>query len=512
MLEEKILVIDYGSQYTQLIARRLRENNAFCEVHHPEYLNNPANYNNVIGIILSGGPNSVLKNDDYDLPDNLFEKHIPILGICFGMQLICKKFNGKVKKTSLGEYGKAILEITKNVRIFEGLEKNLEVWMSHGDSVTELPKNFSKIATTNTIGFSAIKEDNKEIYGIQFHPEVTHTLDDGKIILNFVKNICNSHGGWTTKNIIEQQVSLIKEKVKDDHVILGLSGGVDSSVAAAIIHQSIKNQLTCIFIDNGLLRLNEKEQVQEGFRNFKNINIKYVDASNLFLKRLKNIFDPEDKRKVIGKTFIDVFQAEAKKIKNAKWLAQGTIYPDVIESAASSNQAHLIKSHHNVGGLPDDMSLKLVEPLRDLFKDEVRKLGIELGLNKKLIYRHPFPGPGLAVRILGEVKKDYADILRQADNIFIDMLHDKNLYNKISQAFTVFMPIKSVGVTGDGRTYGNVVSIRAVKTIDFMTAKPYEFPFSFLEEVSTKIINNIPSISRVCLDISSKPPATIEWE
>ena len=512
MQEEKILVIDYGSQYTQLIARRVRENSAFCEVRQPEYINNQDNFNNVIGIILSGGPDSVSQNDNYDLPDELFKNNIPILGICFGMQLICKKFDGKVKKTTSSEYGKANLEITKKVKIFEGLEKFLEVWMSHGDSVIEPPQNFSVIATTNKEALSAIKADNKEIYGIQFHPEVTHTLDDGKIILNFVKNICCSKGGWTTKNIIEQQVLNIKEKVKDDHVILGLSGGVDSSVAAAIIHQAVNNQLTCIFIDNGLLRLNEKNQVEEGFKDFKNINIIYVDAAELFLERLKGVVEPEDKRKIIGKTFIDVFQNEAKKIKDAKWLAQGTIYPDVIESAASSEQAHLIKSHHNVGGLPKDMKLKLLEPLRELFKDEVRKLGVELGIDKKLINRHPFPGPGLAVRILGEVKKDYADILREADNIFIELLHDKNLYNRISQAFTVFMPIKSVGVTGDGRKYGNVVSIRAVKTIDFMTAKPYEFPFDFLEEVSTKIINNIPNISRVCLDISSKPPATIEWE
>jgi len=512
MQEEKILVIDYGSQYTQLIARRVRENSAFCEVQQPEYINNQDNFNNVIGIILSGGPDSVSQNDNYDLPDELFKNNIPILGICFGMQLICKKFDGKVKKTTSSEYGKANLEITKKVKIFEGLEKFLEVWMSHGDSVIDPPQNFSVIATTNKESLSAIKADNKEIYGIQFHPEVTHTLDDGKIILNFVKNICCSKGGWTTKNIIEQQVLNIKEKVKDDHVILGLSGGVDSSVAAAIIHQAVNNQLTCIFIDNGLLRLNEKNQVEEGFKDFKNINIIYVDAAELFLERLKGVAEPEDKRKIIGKTFIDVFQNEAKKIKDAKWLAQGTIYPDVIESAASSEQAHLIKSHHNVGGLPKDMKLKLLEPLRELFKDEVRKLGVELGIDKKLINRHPFPGPGLAVRILGEVKKDYADILREADNIFIELLHDKNLYNRISQAFTVFMPIKSVGVTGDGRKYGNVVSIRAVKTIDFMTAKPYEFPFDFLEEVSTKIINNIPNISRVCLDISSKPPATIEWE
>ena len=384
--------------------------------------------------------------------------------------------------------------------------------MSHGDSVAEIPNNFSVIATTNKKSLSAIKSNDKEIYGIQFHPEVTHTLDEGKIIYNFVNKICGSKGEWTTKNIIDNQVSYIREKVQSDHVILGLSGGVDSSVAAAIIHKAIQSQLTCIFIDNGLLRLNEKEQVEKGFKDFKNIKIIYVDAAKLFLERLNGVKDPEDKRKVIGKTFIDVFERESKKIKNAKWLAQGTIYPDVIESAASSENAHLIKSHHNVGGLPKDMNLKLLEPLRELFKDEVRKLGIELGIDSKLINRHPFPGPGLAVRILGEVKTEYADILRQADDIFIKMLHEKNLYNKISQAFTVFMPVKSVGVTGDGRSYGNVVSLRAVKTIDFMTAKPFNFPFEFLEEVSTKIINDVPDISRVCLDISSKPPATIEWE
>ncbi len=512
MHEEKILVIDYGSQYTQLIARRIRENNTYCEVLSPESLIKIKNLDNVLGIILSGGPNSVIENNDYDLPDLLFEKNIPLLGICFGMQLICKKFNGKIQESTSREYGKAKLEIKKDVPILNGLNKTLEVWMSHGDSVTEIPNNFSVIATTNKKSLSAIKSNDREIYGIQFHPEVTHTLDEGKIIYNFVNKICGSKGEWTTKNIIDNQVSHIREKVQSDHVILGLSGGVDSSVAAAIIHKAIQSQLTCIFIDNGLLRLNEKEQVEKGFKDFKNIKIIYVDAAKLFLGRLNGVTDPEDKRKVIGKTFIDVFERESKKIKNAKWLAQGTIYPDVIESAASSENAHLIKSHHNVGGLPKDMNLKLLEPLRELFKDEVRKLGIELGIDSKLINRHPFPGPGLAVRILGEVKTEYADILRQADDIFIKMLHEKNLYNKISQAFTVFMPVKSVGVTGDGRSYGNVVSLRAVKTIDFMTAKPFNFPFEFLEEVSTKIINDVPDISRVCLDISSKPPATIEWE
>ena len=512
MHEEKILVIDYGSQYTQLIARRIRENNTYCEVLNPSSLNKKEIYNNVIGVILSGGPSSVTNNDTYDLPDLLFKKNIPLLGVCFGMQLICKKFNGIIKESTSREYGKAVLEITKDVKIFKGVNKSIEAWMSHGDSVIKAPENFTIIASTNKKGLSAIKSNNKEIYGIQFHPEVTHTLDKGKIIFNFVNNICKSNGSWTTKNIIENQVAEIKNKVKNDHVILGLSGVVDSSVAAAIIHKAIKDQLTCIFIDNGLLRLNEKNQVEEGFKDFKNIKIIYIDSSKLFLKRLHGITDPEEKRKVIGKTFIDVFQSEAKKIKNAKWLAQGTIYPDVIESAASSDNAHLIKSHHNVGGLPKDMNLKLLEPLRELFKDEVRKLGIDLGIKPKLINRHPFPGPGLAVRILGEVRQDYADILRSADDIFIKMLHDRGLYNKISQAFTVFMPVKSVGVTGDGRSYGNVVSLRAVKTIDFMTAKPFDFPFDFLEEVSTRIINEVPEISRVCLDISSKPPSTIEWE
>jgi GMP synthase (glutamine-hydrolysing) len=512
MHDQKILIIDYGSQYTQLIARHIRENKTYCEVIQPESINKKNNFDCVIGIILSGGPNSVIENNNYDLPDILFKNDIPILGICFGMQLLCKKFNGKIQESISREYGKAFLKIKKDEKIFNDLDEELEVWMSHGDSVTEAPVNFSIIASTDKKNISAIKSNENEIYGFQFHPEVTHTLDNGKIIYNFVKNICNSTGRWTTKNIINNQISDIKEKVKNDNVILGLSGGVDSSVATAIIHKAIKNQLTCIFIDNGLLRLNEKEQVELGFKDFKDIKIIYVDSSKLFLERLKNITDPEEKRKIIGKTFIDVFQKEAKKIKNAKWLAQGTIYSDVIESAASSDSAHLIKSHHNVGGLPKDIGLKLLEPLRELFKDEVRKLGINLGIEEKLINRHPFPGPGLAVRIPGEVKKEYVDVLRQADDIFIRMLHEKDLYNKISQAFTVFMPVKSVGVTGDGRSYGNVVALRAVKTIDFMTAKPFDFPFDFLEEVSTKIINNVPGISRVCLDISSKPPATIEWE
>ena len=512
MQEQKILIIDYGSQYTQLIARRIRENKTYCEVVTPAYLNNLKDSENIIGVVLSGGPNSTINDNKHDLNDYLFELDIPVLGICFGMQLICKKFGGVLEQSSSREYGKAKLDIHSKGKIFDGLSDSLEVWMSHGDSVTKVSDNFKIIASTNKKSLSAIKVNNKEIYGIQFHPEVTHTLDDGKIISNFVNKICNSRSQWTTKNIIIKQISQIKNKVGGDNVILGLSGGVDSSVSAAILHKAISNQLTCIFVDNGLLRLNERDQVKESFKDFEKIKIHYVDASKLFMKRLEGITEPEEKRKIIGKTFVDVFQDEAKKIENVKWLAQGTIYPDVIESAASSENAHLIKSHHNVGGLPKEMNLDLIEPLRELFKDEVRKLGIELGIKSTLINRHPFPGPGLAVRILGEVKKEYADILREADNIFINMLHEYNMYNKISQAFTVFMPIKSVGVTGDGRSYGNVLSLRAVKTIDFMTAKPFDFPFDFLEEISTKIINEVPGISRVCLDISSKPPATIEWE
>ena len=512
MQEQKILIIDYGSQYTQLIARRIRENKTYCEVVTPAYLNNLKDSENIIGVVLSGGPNSTINDNKHDLNDSLFELDVPVLGICFGMQLICKKFGGVLEQSSSREYGKAKLDIHSKGKIFDGLSDSLEVWMSHGDSVTKISDEFDVIASTKTKSLSAIKIKNKEVYGIQFHPEVTHTLDNGKIIYNFVNKICNSKSEWTTENIIAQQISAIKDKVKGDNVILGLSGGVDSSVAAGILHKAIESQLTCIFIDNGLLRLNEKDQVKQSFKDFKNIKILYVDESNLFLERLKGVSNPEEKRKIIGKTFIDVFQSEAKKINNAKWLAQGTIYPDVIESAASSENAHLIKSHHNVGGLPKEMNLKLVEPLRELFKDEVRKLGIELGIKKDLINRHPFPGPGLAVRILGEVKKEYADLLREADNIFINMLHEKNMYDQISQAFTVFMPVKSVGVTGDGRSYGNVLSLRAVKTIDFMTAKPFNFPFDFLEEVSSRIINEVPGISRVCLDISSKPPATIEWE
>ena len=512
MQEQKILIIDYGSQYTQLIARRIRENKTYCEVVTPAYLNNLKDSENIIGVVLSGGPNSTINDNKHDLNDYLFELDVPVLGICFGMQLICKKFGGVLEQSSSREYGKAKLDIHSKGKIFDGLSDSLEVWMSHGDSVTEVSDNFKIIASTNKKSLSAIKVNKKEIYGIQFHPEVTHTLDDGKIISNFVNKICNSRSQWTTKNIIIKQISQIKNKVGDDNVILGLSGGVDSSVSAAILHKAISSQLTCIFVDNGLLRLNERDQVKESFQDFEKIKIHYVDASKLFMKRLEGITEPEEKRKIIGKTFVDVFQDEAKKIENVKWLAQGTIYPDVIESAASSENAHLIKSHHNVGGLPKEMNLDLIEPLRELFKDEVRKLGIELGIKSTLINRHPFPGPGLAVRILGEVKKEYADILREADNIFINMLHEYNMYNKISQAFTVFMPIKSVGVTGDGRSYGNVLSLRAVKTIDFMTAKPFDFPFDFLEEVSTKIINEVPGISRVCLDISSKPPATIEWE
>ena len=515
--QDKILILDFGSQYTQLIARRIREIGVFSEL-VPfdidfEYIKDSPPK----GIILSGGPDNVINVDSARVEPKIFGLNIPILGICYGMQTMSVQLGGDAKSAMKHEYGFASVNVEKSdSKLFGHIVKkdnsnSLDVWMSHGIEVSRMPDGFELIASSKNCAIAAIENSEKNFFGLQFHPEVTHTIKGKEILERFI-DICNCQKEWTVKNIVKNAISNLRNTLGDKKVVLGLSGGVDSSVSAAIIHKAIGSRLTCIFIDNGLLRLNEKIQVEKSFKDFKGIKIIYIDASDFFLKRLNGIIDPEEKRKIIGKTFIDVFQDEAKKINNTQWLAQGTIYPDVIESAASSENAHLIKSHHNVAGLPENMNLKLVEPLRELFKDEVRKLGIELGIDKQLINRHPFPGPGLAVRILGEVKKEYADILREADNIFIEMLHEKNLYNNISQAFTVFMPVKSVGVTGDGRAYGNVVSLRAVKTIDFMTAKPFDFPFDFLEEVSTKIINEIPSISRVCLDISSKPPATIEWE
>ena len=514
ILADKILIIDFGSQYTQLIARRVREIGVYCEIYsHQSNLKSIKEFD-ANGIILSGGPETVKQKGSPKVPNGIFDLDIPILGICYGMQTITKQLGGKVELAKKREFGHADLKISsQGGGLFKNIkDKTTSVWMSHGDHVTKLPKGFKVIAKSSNSPIAAFFEPEKKIYGLQFHPEVTHTPQGKKLLKNFVRDICNCQGLWNSKNIIDKAVSEIRQKVGKDKVLLGLSGGVDSSVVAALLHKAIGDQLHCIFVDNGLLRLHEGEQVMETFSRSFGMKVVRANAGKAFFKDLKGKSDPEDKRKAIGKTFIDVFLKEARKDKKVKWLAQGTIYPDVIESAASSDNAHLIKSHHNVGGLPKDMDLKLLEPLRELFKDEVRKLGIDIGVEPKLINRHPFPGPGLAVRILGEVKVEYANILRKADDIFIEMLNEKKLYNNVSQAFAVFMPVKSVGVTGDGRSYGNVVSLRAVKTIDFMTAKPFEFPFNFLEEVSTRIINEVPEISRVCLDISSKPPATIEWE
>ncbi|MEC7886159.1 MAG: glutamine-hydrolyzing GMP synthase [Pseudomonadota bacterium] len=512
MENKSIIIIDYGSQYTQLIARRIRENKTYCEIFPYDVSLEKIKNHNPIGVILSGGPNSVTKSFDNTLLKYFIMSDIPILGICFGMQAICKEFGGTVVESQKREYGSAIFKINEMDPLFHGSKNSFEVWMSHGDSVTIVPNEFKLIGSTGENNISAIKHKSKLIYGLQFHPEVTHTEDKGKIIENYVNNICNSKNEWSIKNIVSSSIQSIQDEVKNESVILGLSGGVDSSVAAAIINKAIGSQLTCIFVNNGLLRLNEEEQVKNAFRSFKGIKIKFVNAEKIFLDNLKGVVDPEQKRKIIGNTFIDVFQNEAEKIKDARWLGQGTIYPDVIESAAESSSAHLIKSHHNVGGLPENMKLKLIEPLRKLFKDEVRLLGKEIGLSEEIINRHPFPGPGLGVRILGEVKSEFADILREADNIYISMIREAKLYDKISQAFSVFIPSKTVGVTGDGRVYSYIIALRAVGTEDFMTAKPFRFPNGFIEDVATRIINEVPNISRVCYDISSKPPATIEWE
>ncbi len=517
----RILILDYGSQYTQLIARRVREIGVYCEIfpwdsEHAETFCQSAN-----GIILSGGPESVTLDDTPDVPDYVLDNSLPLLGICYGMQALTKKLGGAVSEASKREYGFAKVAVVQSNKLLDGLSDSdhpgdppyLDVWMSHGDKVTALPAGFSTIASTDSAEHAAIADEQKKIYGLQFHPEVTHTAKGREILTAFLKNICQCDANWTASNIVDDIVDNVRQTVGDEHVILGLSGGVDSSVVAALLHQAIGDQLTCIFVDNGLLRLHEGDQVMQTFSQHMGVKVIRVDAESRFLEALHGIDDPELKRKKIGNLFIQIFEEEAGKIKDARWLAQGTIYPDVIESAgASTGKAHLIKSHHNVGGLPDDMALSLVEPLRELFKDEVRRLGDELGLPHEMIHRHPFPGPGLGVRILGEVKKQYADLLRRADNIFIEELRRHDLYEQVSQAFAVFLPVKSVGVMGDGRKYQYVVTLRAVETIDFMTARWAHLPYDFLDLVSRRIINEIDGISRVAYDISGKPPATIEWE
>ena len=516
---DRILIIDFGSQYTQLIARRVREAGVYSEVHHTGMTADEIKAFAPKGIILSGGPESVNADDTLVAPQYVFEAGVPVLGICYGMQTMASQLGGKVTASTHREYGFAQVRARNHSALLKDIEDHvteegfgmLDVWMSHGDKVDELPENFVCIASTDNAPIAGMADESRHFYGLQFHPEVTHTKQGQRIIERFVHGICGCASDWNAGNIIQDNIERIRKQVGDDEVILGLSGGVDSSVVAALLHQAIGDQLTCVFVDNGLLRYKEGDQVMATFAENMGVKVIRVDAEKRFLDELKGNDDPEKKRKIIGRVFIEIFEEQSNKLPNANWLAQGTIYPDVIESADSKN-SHLIKSHHNVGGLPENMKLKLVEPLRELFKDEVRKIGVELGLPADMVYRHPFPGPGLGVRILGEVKKEYADLLRLADHIFIEELYKNDLYDKVSQAFTVFIPVKSVGVMGDGRRYDYVVALRAVETIDFMTARWAHLPYDFLGHVSTRIINEVDGISRVTYDISGKPPATIEWE
>jgi GMP synthase (glutamine-hydrolysing) len=521
MHPDKILVLDFGSQYTQLIARRVRELGVYCELHPHDVSDAFVAEYAPRGIILSGGPASVYEGDTPRVSDKVFELGVPVLGICYGMQTMAAQLGGGVELATTREFGYAEIRARGHCQLLEGIEDRrnaeghglLEVWMSHGDKVTRLPDGFKVIASNPSTPLAGMADETRHLYGLQFHPEVTHTLQ-GKVILErFVRTICRLSETWTMPRYVDEAIGHIQSEVGNDEVILGLSGGVDSSVAAALIHKAIGDQLTCVFVDTGLLRLNEAEQVMETFAKNLGVRVIHVDASERFMSALAGEADPEAKRKIIGREFIEVFQAEAEKRPNAKWLAQGTIYPDVIESAGGkTKKAKTIKSHHNVGGLPDTLHLKLLEPLRELFKDEVRELGIALGLPHDMVYRHPFPGPGLGVRILGEVKREYADLLREADAIYIDELRRAGWYEKTAQAFAVFLPVKSVGVMGDGRTYEYVVALRAVETLDFMTAHWSRLPHDLLSRVANRIINEVRGINRVVYDISSKPPATIEWE
>ncbi|MCK8068741.1 glutamine-hydrolyzing GMP synthase [Cobetia sp. 1CM21F] len=517
----KILILDFGSQYTQLIARRVRELGVFSEVRAFDITEEEIREYNPNGIILAGGPESVTELDSPRAPECVFEMGLPVFGICYGMQTMAEQLGGKVEGSNVREFGYAQIRVDGESALFKDIKDHLDdegrplldVWMSHGDKVAKVPETFTVTASTPSCPIAAMAWEEKQFYGVQFHPEVTHTLQGQRILEHFVIEICQSERLWTPAKIIEDLTDRVRAQVGDRKVLLGLSGGVDSSVVAALLHKAIGDQLTCVFVDNGLLRKNEGDQVMETFSRHMGVKVIRVDAEDLFLGKLAGVSDPEAKRKAIGNTFIEVFDAEAAKLKDVDFLAQGTIYPDVIESAASkTGKSHVIKSHHNVGGLPDDMKMELVEPLRELFKDEVRKVGLELGLPYDMVYRHPFPGPGLGVRILGEVKKEYADILREADAIFIEELHNFDWYHKTSQAFAVFLPVKSVGVVGDGRRYEWVIAIRAVETVDFMTARWAHLPYELLEKVSNRIINELEHVSRVTYDVSSKPPATIEWE
>jgi GMP synthase (glutamine-hydrolysing) len=521
MSHEKILILDFGSQVTQLIARRVREAGVYCEIHPCEVGASFIRDFAPKGVILSGSHMSAHEDSTDRAPAEVFSLGVPVLGICYGMQTMAQQLGGRVEGGHQREFGYAEVRARGHTRLLGGIEDfrtqaghgMLKVWMSHGDRVVEMPPGFRLMASTDGCPIAGMADEERHFYGVQFHPEVTHTLQGQAILTRFVREICGCRGDWNMPDYVSEAVARIRAQVGSEEVILGLSGGVDSSVAAALIHKAIGPQLTCVFVDTGLLRLDEGAQVVDTFDRHIGLKLVHVDASRRFMGELAGVADPEAKRKIIGREFVHVFQEEAAKLPNARWLAQGTIYPDVIESAgAKTKKATTIKSHHNVGGLPETLHLKLLEPLRELFKDEVRKLGDALGLPREMVYRHPFPGPGLGVRILGEVKRDYADLLRRADAIFIDELRASGWYDKTSQAFAVFLPVKSVGVMGDGRTYDYVVALRAVQTQDFMTAHWAHLPHDLLARVSNRIINEVRGINRVVYDISGKPPATIEWE
>jgi GMP synthase (glutamine-hydrolysing) len=517
----RILILDFGAQYTQLIARRVRELGVYCEIHPWDITDDEVRAFKPRGVILSGGPESVTDADPPRAPSGVFGLGVPVLGICYGMQTMAQQLGGRVAPSTEREFGYAEVTVTGACRLLDHIEDRrtaggrsvLDVWMSHGDRVDALPEGFVPTAATENIPYAAMSDERRRFYGVQFHPEVTHTTQGVRLLERFVREICGCDALWSVGNIIEDAIERVRGQVGAGKVLLGLSGGVDSSVVAALLHRAIGEQLVCVFVDHGLLRLGEGDQVMSTFAEHLGVRVIRVDAEARFLSALAGVADPEVKRKIIGRTFVEVFDEEAHKITGVQFLAQGTIYPDVIESAAArTGKAHVIKSHHNVGGLPEKMHLKLIEPLRELFKDEVRRLGVELGLPREMVYRHPFPGPGLGVRILGEVRKEFADLLRRADAIFIEELRKHELYDRTSQAFAVFLPVRSVGVMGDGRRYDYVIALRAVETIDFMTAHWARLPYEFLDHVSRRIVNEVAGISRVVYDISGKPPATIEWE
>jgi GMP synthase (glutamine-hydrolysing) len=517
----RILILDFGAQYTQLIARRVRELGVYCEIHPWDMSDAAVRAFAPRGVILSGGPESVTDASPPRAPAAVFELGVPVLGICYGMQTMAQQLGGRVAPSTEREFGYAEVTVTGATPLLDDLQDRrtpagralLDVWMSHGDRVEALPPGFTATASTDAIPFAAMSDERRRFYGVQFHPEVTHTTQGARVLQRFVREICGSDALWSTGNIIEDAVERVRAQVGSGKVLLGLSGGVDSSVVAALLHRAIGNQLVCVFVDHGLLRLGEGDQVMSTFAQHLGVHVIRVDAEARFLAALAGVSDPEAKRKIIGRMFVEVFDEQAQRLSGVQFLAQGTIYPDVIESAgARTGKAHVIKSHHNVGGLPEKMNLRLVEPLRELFKDEVRELGVELGLPREMVYRHPFPGPGLGVRILGEVRKEYADLLRAADAIFIEELRRHDLYDRAAQAFAVFLPVRSVGVMGDGRRYDYVIALRAVETVDFMTAHWARLPYDFLDVVSRRIVNEVAGISRVVYDVSGKPPATIEWE